>query len=95
MSRARRIGCPREGIRVCLRATPAALALYGKGGPRDGECGTVRKVPVGFGRRTCMPGPGGGLVYVDWDRARFEGVFRQHLVAEKSGRALSRRKRWR
>jgi hypothetical protein len=37
-----------------------------------------------------MPGPGGGLVYVDWDRSRFQGVFRIHLKAEKTGKPLGR-----
>ena len=43
--------------------------------PRHGERGTVTSIPLGGGRsRTCMKGPGGGLVYVDWDRGGTFGV---------------------
>ena len=90
MSRKR---CPRAGVRVCFSANPAARAVYGKDAPRDGECGVIRAIPVGFAKQTCMPGPGGGMVYVDWDKARFMGVFRQHLDVERTGRALGRRRR--
>ena len=43
--------------------------------PRHGERGTVTSIPLG-GRRvaTCMKGPGGGLVYVDWDDVGTMGV---------------------
>ncbi len=84
--------CPPEGLRVCFRPNPAARAVYGGDGPAMGECGTVKSVSLGRGRRTCMPGPVGGLVYVDWDRSRFQGVFRKHLYRESTGKPLGGRK---
>lgn len=65
--------CPREGLRV--RYNPASLhTRYLSKRPARGETGTVRSVSFGRGRATCMRGPGGGLVYVDWDRTGFVGV---------------------
>lgn len=85
--------CPPAGTRVCFHANPAARTLYSGQAPGQGECGTVESVPTGGGRATCMPGPLGGLVYVNWDRSRFEGVFRSHLTNEKTGKAMGRRAR--
>jgi hypothetical protein len=42
--------------------------------PKRGEKGTVTSIPLGGRRGTCMKGPGGGLVYVKWDRGGFAGV---------------------
>lgn len=59
--------CPPEGMRVRFEPNPVSLLLY-TNPPRKGATGTVFSVPFGGGvRRTCMPGPGGGLVYVKWD----------------------------
>lgn len=87
--------CPPAGTRVCFVANPAARALYDRDVPGTGECGTVRGVSLGIGKSTCIGGPLGGLVYVQWDRSRFSGVFRQHLTNERTGRALARRRRGR
>lgn len=66
--------CPREGLRVVFNANPASRALYGYRVPRNGEGGRVTTVPVPGGRKTCMRGPGGGLVYVKWDSGFTTGV---------------------
>jgi hypothetical protein len=42
--------------------------------PRSGERGTVTSVPLGRRRATCLRGPGGGVVYVDWDGLGTLGV---------------------
>lgn len=43
--------------------------------PRAGERGTVTTMYIpGAGSRSYLPGPGGGLVYVDWDRTGVMGV---------------------
>lgn len=87
--------CPPAGLRVCFAANPAARALYSGDAPRTGECGAVTTLPMGGRRASCMPGPGGGLVYVDWDQSRTAGVFRNHLHRESTGKPLgsSRRRR--
>ena len=64
----------REGARVEFRPTPASLMLYSSP-PRRNARGTVTTVPFPGGqRRTSLPGPGGGLVYVKWDDGSFQGV---------------------
>jgi len=66
--------CPRGGLRVRFNPNPVSLMLYSKPPPR-GITGRVTTVPLGGGRRaTCMKGPGGGLVYVQWDDGSFQGV---------------------
>lgn len=65
---------PKEGTRVVFRPSGASLALYSHP-PQVGESGTVTSVASGRGKkRTFMPGPGGGLLYVRWDDSRFVGV---------------------
>lgn len=67
---------PRVGTRVRFNPNPAALGLYTKGtAPRRGTVGTVTTVSLGSCRSNHMPGPRGGLVYVDWDDYGFAGVF--------------------
>jgi len=68
--------CPREGTRVEFRPSAASHALYRDYPhlPKTGERGTVRSISLGRRRATCMRGPGGGLVYVEWDRAGHAGV---------------------
>ena len=62
----------RKGARVTFNAHPGSLVLYSQH-PELGEQGTVTTMP-GFGKRTYLPGPGGGLLYVDWDQAGTIGV---------------------
>lgn len=64
----------REGERVEFRPIAASLRLYTKP-PAIGEAGTVTPVSFGAGRKLAyIPGPGGGLVYVEWDSSGFMGV---------------------
>lgn len=78
--------CPRKGSRVTFLPNPAARMFYDSRSPDDGATGTVTDLPVGGGRRTCMPGPRGGLVYVNWDDGSVEGVFRADLKVGKPKR---------
>jgi hypothetical protein len=67
--------CPvREGTRVVFNPNPVSLMLYSHGTPRRGEQGTVTTVPLPGGRKPCLPGPGGGLIYVDWDEFGTAGI---------------------
>ena len=47
---------------------PDSRALYSYRVPDPGARGTVTAVRTAGGRRTYLHGPGGGLVYVRWDR---------------------------
>ena len=47
--------------------------------PAVGERGKVTTVPVPGGRSTSMRGPGGGLIYVDWDEIGVTGIAPQDL----------------
>lgn len=74
--------CPYQvGTRVRFTANPAAMAAFYTRGtaPKPGTEGVVRTVAVPGGQRACMPGPRGGLVYVDWDGYGFSGVFAADL----------------
>lgn len=69
----------REGTRVAFDPSAGSLALYSQH-PPVGAVGSVKSVPFGSTRRTFLPGPGGGLVYVDWDGYGFQGVSPLDLV---------------
>lgn len=77
--------CPKAGLRVCFRSS----GIPYRDSPSPGECGTVDKIMLPGGKATCLSGPRGGLVYVRWDRVRFQGVFRSDLVRERSGKPLT------
>lgn len=62
------------GTRVVVKASPSSRALYSGGIPKDGTEGTVTPVSFGSHKRTSLPGPGGGLVYVKFDDGTFTGV---------------------
>lgn len=82
--------CPREGLRVRFEVNPAARMLYTRGtAPPPGTEGTIVTLPVPGGRRTCMPGPGGGLVYAAWDNWGTTGVFRAHAIRVDTGKSLA------
>lgn len=92
--------CPRAGTRVTFTGTPAAVAFYRSApppynrSPEPGESGTVTAIAGFKGQMTCMPGPGGGMVYVDWDRAGVTGVLRNHTSLSKAGlKGAARRRR--
>jgi len=60
-------GCPKEGLKVRFEPNPVSAMLYPRGHVADkGEVGVVVSIPLPGARNTCMPGPGGGLVYVRW-----------------------------
>lgn len=63
----------RVGTRVRFRPNPASLALYSNP-PEVGEEGEVTTVAHVGGRRSSMKGPGGGLLYVKWDKLGTMGV---------------------
>lgn len=71
-----------EGTRVRFEPKPTSFALY-ESPPAPGEEGTVVSVPVGRGKRTFVPGPGGGLVYVTWAKTGVMGVSPIDLVHAK------------
>jgi hypothetical protein len=52
------------------------MALYSRSYclPKAGEVGEVIAIPTASGRRTCMPGLMGGLVYVRWAGGCMVGV---------------------
>jgi len=95
--------CPKSGKRVSFTGTPAAVAFYTSApppynrSPAPGEGGTVTAIAGFRGKATCMPGPGGGMVYVDWDQAGIVGVLRNHTSLAKGTAGLKgaarRRKR--
>ena len=72
--------CPREGTRVHYDPNPASHALYSpQYRARRGDHGRVTSISLGRRSATCMPGPGGGLVYVRWSDGRVFGVAPQDL----------------
>jgi hypothetical protein len=85
----------REGVRVIFAPTPASMMLYSDP-PAIGATGVVTSVPLGGGRRASfLAGPGGGLVYVDWDLYPVQGVSPNDLeinqILERAKRAASGR----
>jgi len=74
--------CPPVGQRVIFAPTPSAVAAFytDRYSPRSGMVGSVVAIPVPGGRKTCMMGPRGGLIYVEWDDFGVSGVFRADLV---------------
>jgi hypothetical protein len=69
---------PRVGAHVRFNPNPASLRLYSKPPPR-GATGHVIEMYL-FGRfRRYMPGPGGGLLYVEWEGGEVQGVALQDV----------------
>ena len=77
-------GTPRPGARVKFSPNPVSMMLYSSP-PKRGEEGTVTTVSLGAKRAHYMPGPGGGLLYVDWDKSGQQGVAPQDVT--KIGKA--------
>jgi len=65
--------CPPANKRVVFQPNMASFMLYDMP-PSPGERGVTISIPLPGARRTCMPGPGGGLVFVKWDRRGIFGV---------------------
>ena len=56
-----------RGLRVVFKPNPISRALYSYRVPEPGAHGTVTVARSAGGLRTYVDGPGGGLVYVEWD----------------------------
>jgi hypothetical protein len=56
-----------RGLRVVFSPDPVSRALYSYRVPEPGTRGTVAAAWTAGGLRTYLAGPGGGLVYVQWD----------------------------
>ena len=56
----------KEGTSVVFVPGPVSGALYSQR-PSYGARGRVVSVPLGSRRATYLPGPGGGLLYVEWE----------------------------
>ena len=56
-----------KGLRVVFAPNPVSRVLYSYPVPEPGTRGTVTEARVGGSLRTLVAGPGGGLVYVEWD----------------------------
>jgi hypothetical protein len=56
-----------RGLRVVFSPNPVSRALYSYRVPEPGTRGTVTAARTAGGVRTYVDGPGGGLVYVEWD----------------------------
>lgn len=56
-----------KGLRVMFSPNPASGMLYTYRVPETGARGTITAVRTGGTVRTYIPGPGAGLVYVEWD----------------------------
>ena len=71
-----------EGTLVQFKPSPASAALYSRP-PKYGTYGNVVRVNLGGDRRTQIPGPGGGIVYVKWSDGYIQGVSSFDLVKVK------------
>jgi hypothetical protein len=58
-----------KGLRVVFSPNPVSRLLYSYRVPEPGTRGTVTAVQTAGSIRTYIPGPGVGLVYVEWDMA--------------------------
>ena len=58
-----------KGLRVVSSPNPASRMMYSYRVPETGTRGTITAVRTAGGIRTYIPGPGAGLVYVQWDGA--------------------------
>jgi len=56
-----------KGLRVMFSPNPASGMLYTYRVPETGARGTITAVRTAGSVRTYIPGPGAGLVYVEWD----------------------------
>ena len=56
-----------RGLRVVFSPNPASRLLYSYRVPVLGTRGAVSAIHTIGGLRTYLAGPGGGLVYVEWD----------------------------
>ena len=72
-----------QGLRVVFSPTPVSRLRYFRA-PEPGTGGTVTAARVDGELRTFLSGPGGGLVYVKWDRGGLVcGVSLRDLTLER------------
>jgi hypothetical protein len=71
-----------RGLRVVFRPDPASREPYSYQVPATGARGTITSVRLGGGLRTYVDGPGGGLVYVEWDDGLVCGISLRDLKLE-------------
>jgi len=71
-----------RGLRVMFSPNPASRMLYSYRVPESGARGTVTAARTPSGLRTYLDGPGGGLVYVEWDDGFVCGVSMRDLKLE-------------
>lgn len=57
-----------KGLRVVFSPNPTSCVTYSCRVPEPETRGTVTAVRTAGGVRTYIPGPGPGLVYVEWDQ---------------------------
>jgi hypothetical protein len=58
-----------RGLRVVFSPNPASGMLHSYRVPEAGARRTITAVRTARGIRAFIPGPGAGLVYVEWDAA--------------------------
>ena len=89
--------CPPAGKAVVFQPNPASYAIYSSRHradlPAAGTRGMVATIPLPGGRKTCMHGPGGGLIYVRWPNGVTVGVSPRDLMSAGSGLGGARRRR--
>ena len=71
-----------RGLRVVFSPDPASRDAYSYRVPEPGTRGTITSVRLGGGLRTYVDGPGGGLVYVEWDGGLVCGISMRDLKLE-------------
>jgi hypothetical protein len=80
----------RVGTRVRFAPTAASYPLYNSPPPVGAE-GTVTEINFGGGqKKSFLPGPGGGLLYVDWDGYGMQGVSPIDLELVRKSRKSAR-----
>jgi hypothetical protein len=71
-----------RGLRVVFSPDAISHAAYSHPTPGAGARGTITSVRLGGGLRTYVDGPGGGLVYVEWDDGLVCGIGMRDLKLE-------------
>lgn len=80
------------GTRVKFNPNPGSYRLYSTP-PEIGEEGEVTTVAHIGGRKSSMKGPGGGLLYIAWDRTGTQGVAPQDVEILSSARGAAKKKK--
>lgn len=91
------MACPREGTRFRFVPNATSYSMYSVEHrhllPRSGTIGKAVKMNLGSRtRQTCLPGPGGGLIYVQFPSGTI-GVSKYDLQAVAKGELGGARRR--